>query len=135
MTPNLRTAGWRACLLLTTLALGACAGFTTTAPGRPGTTGEEPAAPPNSELVSYFEMLDRLAPGDATRQASELEAIRLAAIQSPSSSNRLHYAIALGSAGPEASNPVEAKRLIVRTARGPPRTAPAGSAARPGVPA
>jgi len=112
MTPNLRTAAWRAGLLLSTLALGACAGFTTTPPGRPGPTGEPPATPKSAELISYFEMLDQLAPGDPTRQASTLEAIRLAAMQSPTSSNQLHYAIALGSAGPEASNPVEARRRI-----------------------
>lgn len=59
-----------------------------------------------------------MAPGDPGRQSSELASAFAAAQQSPTASNRLRYAIALGSAGHPASNPVEAKRLITELLAG-----------------
>jgi flagellar biosynthesis GTPase FlhF len=60
-----------------------------------------------------------MAPGDAARQAAELDATLTAAQQSPTASNTLRYALALGSAGRGDSNPVEAKRLIADLLAGP----------------
>jgi hypothetical protein len=65
-----------------------------------------------ADLSAYLETLDRMAPGDPDRQAAELASLLGTARQSPTASNRLRYAIALGVAGHAASNPVEANRLI-----------------------
>jgi hypothetical protein len=120
MIPNRRASGfccWT--VLLCTVALTACAGLQTTHTKLPGPTGTDKAIPKTAELSSYFEMLDKLGPGQPERQAAELEAIRLAAQQSPTSSNRLHYAIALGAAGHPESNPIEARHLISELLAGP----------------
>jgi hypothetical protein len=82
---------------------------------QPGTAAVTPKA---TDVVSYLETLDKLAPGDATRQAAELAGVLAAARQASTSSNRLRYAIALGAAGHPASNPVEARRLIVELLAG-----------------
>ena len=73
---------------------------------------QQSAPPPTAPLASYLETLARMAPGDAVRQQSELEATLAAARQSRASADTLRYALALGSAGHSGSNPVEAKRLI-----------------------
>jgi predicted ribosome quality control (RQC) complex YloA/Tae2 family protein len=120
MSFSSRTADWRmAALLLATLTVAACAGINKKHTGVAGGPGSEAALPKSAELSSYFEMLDRLAPGDPARQASEFTAIRLASEQNPTASNRLHYAIALGSAGHVDSNPVEARHLISELLAGP----------------
>jgi len=117
LTVHHRTA---AVLLVTAvLAVAGCAGLQKTHTGQPGPTGNDKAVPRSAELSSYFEMLDKLGPGDPERQATELEAIRLASQQSPTSSNRLHYAIALGAAGHPDSNPIEARHLISELLAGP----------------
>jgi hypothetical protein len=101
------------------VALSASAGLQKTHTKLPGPTASDKAVPKSADLSSYFEMLDKLGPGDPERQATELEAIRLAAQQSPTSSNRLHYAIALGAAGHPESNPIEGRHLISELLAGP----------------
>jgi hypothetical protein len=77
------------------------------------------AAPPALvEISPYLATLDQLAPGDAGRQDAALAAALEAARQDPTASNRLRHAIALGSAGHSASNPVEARRLITELLAG-----------------
>lgn len=75
-------------------------------------------APAGTDLTPYLETLANMAPGDATRQRAELASTLAAAEQTPSSSNTLRYALALGSAGHPDSNPVEAKRLITELLAG-----------------
>lgn len=82
---------------------------------RPATT----PAPPPATLAPYFDTLTAMAPGDPARQQAELEARLSAAEATRSSSDTLRYAVALGSAGHAASNPVEAKRLIAELLAGP----------------
>ena len=76
-------------------------------------------APASADLAPYLETLANMAPGDATRQQNELARALAAAQQTPSASNTLRYALALGSAGHPDSNPVEAKRLITELLAGP----------------
>jgi hypothetical protein len=75
-------------------------------------------APTPADLASYFELLDRMAPGDVIRQSTELAVAQTSAQQSPTSTNRLRYAVALGAAGHTLSNPVEARRLITELLSG-----------------
>ena len=76
-------------------------------------------APAPANLAPYLDTLAKMAPGDAARQTAELDATLAAAQQSPTASNTLRYALALGSAGRPDSNPVEAKRLIADLLAGP----------------
>ena len=95
------------------LTLTACAGFNATEqPGSGTSPSATTEAPKPASIASYLELLDQMAPGDSVRQAAILGSTQTAALQSPSSANRLRYAIALGSAGHSLSNPVEARRLI-----------------------
>ena len=68
--------------------------------------------PKTVELSTYFDIFDRLAPGDVGRQTAELAALQAIAQQNPTPTNRLKYALAVGAAGRSDSNPIEAKRLI-----------------------
>jgi hypothetical protein len=97
---------------LVAIVLAACTGLQSSdKPGAPSPS-TEPATPKPADITSYFEVLDRMAPGDSVRQSTELAAALTQAQQDPASSNRLKYAIALGAAGHAQSNPVEARRLI-----------------------
>lgn len=70
-------------------------------------------------LAPYLDVLSGMAPGDPVRQAATLENARSTSEASPTSSARLRYALALGSAGPASSNPVEAGRLLTELLAGP----------------
>ena len=96
----------------------ACATFPASQPSA-AATHSSATAPRPAELSPYLETLDRMAPGDANRQAAELESLLGASQEFPTASNRLRYAIALGAAGHPGSNPVEAKRLITELLAGP----------------
>jgi plasmid stability protein len=108
----------KALLASVAIALTACAGLQpankSAAPGQTVTA----STPKPAGAASYFEVLDRMAPGDAVRQSTELAATLTQAQQNPTSSNRLRYAIALGAAGHVSSNPVEARRLITELLAG-----------------
>jgi hypothetical protein len=104
---------------LVVLAFTACTSFQPAdKPGSPSQAAEL-AAPKPADITSYFEVLDRMAPGDVVRQSTELASTLSQAQQDPSSSNRLRYAIALGAAGHTQSNPVEARRQITELLAGP----------------
>jgi hypothetical protein len=105
--------------LSTLLLLNACTGFTPTdksgsIPGQAAVA----ASPEPATLESYFELLNRMAPGDVLRQEAELAATQASAQQAPTAANRLRYALALGAAGHTLSNPVEARRLITELLAG-----------------
>ncbi len=97
--------------------LTACAGLES-AHAPPAASHQAAAAPAPANLAPYLDTLAKMAPGDPTRQQAELASALEATKQSPSSANTLRYALALGSAGREDSNPVEAKRLITELLAG-----------------
>jgi hypothetical protein len=109
---------------LSAFAMSACASLQATdksdAPGPSAALATQQPA----DIASYFDLLDRMAPGDPVRQAAELTAALDQAQQHPTSSNRLRYAIALGAAGHAQSNPVEAGRQITGLLAGPHDLAP-----------
>lgn len=70
-------------------------------------------------LAPYLDVLSDMAPGDPVRQSVTLESARSVSEKTPTSSARLRYALALGSAGPAGSNPVEASRLLTELLAGP----------------
>jgi len=93
-----------------------CAGLGPTKPASGAASA--PATPTAPDLSVYLATFDQLAPGDPARQAAALDAA-LAAVQgAPTGANRLRYALALGSAGHAASNPVEGRRLIAELLAG-----------------
>jgi hypothetical protein len=100
------------------LWLSACATTTPTAP-TPAAASAGPSAPESALLVRYVDTLAKMAPGDTERQLTEIATARASAQQTRRSADVLRYAIALGSAGHPASNPVEAKRLITELLAGP----------------
>jgi hypothetical protein len=112
MTPNRTSPLARAGLAAMVLAVAGCAGLRPAEDAGATAAATETAAPRPVELGSYFDMLDRMAPGDAARQATELQSTYDLALQEPTASNRLRYAIALGAAGHVDSNPVEARRQL-----------------------
>lgn len=101
------------------VALGACTELSTTEKSAsvPGQAAA-PAKPQPASLASYFDLLDRMAPGDIERQSAALTATQTDAEQAPTAANRLRYALALGAAGHTLSNPVEARRLITELLAG-----------------
>ncbi|MFO1407147.1 MAG: hypothetical protein U1F08_06410 [Steroidobacteraceae bacterium] len=104
--------------LLGALALTACANLDAGHRSAAASAPAEPA-PPASPLAPYLATLSAMAPGDPARQQAELAAALAAAQQTPSASATLRYALALGSAGSQASNPVQAKRLLGDLLAGP----------------
>jgi hypothetical protein len=101
------------------VALTACTGFEASEkPGSVPGQATAPASPQPASLESYFQLLDRMAPGDVMRQSTELAETQSNAQQSPTAANRLRYALALGAAGHTLSNPVEARRLITELLAG-----------------
>lgn len=93
------------------MAVGGCAGLSTSTPTK-GAPGAADLSPKPVDLVTYLDMLDRLAPGDPARQYAVVSELASQAQIAPTASNRLMYALALGAAGRPDSNPIEAKRLI-----------------------
>lgn len=119
MSATLRRAATGAPLLACTVAAVALAGCVA-GPSLPRSSGAADASEGRpADLSLYFETIDRLAPGDATRQAAEFAAVQAAVQQSPTAANRLRYALALGAAGHVVSNPVEARRIIAELLAGP----------------
>ena len=111
---------------LTARLLGTCAalflGACTTMTGDPAAKNAAPPvapAPAPSPLAPYLATLAAMAPGDPARQQAELAAALAATQQTPSASATLRYALALGSAGSNESNPVQAKRLLGDLLAGP----------------
>jgi hypothetical protein len=108
----------KALLAVSAITLAACAGLQTADKGGVSGQSAQSATPRPTEITSYFEVLDLMAPGDAVRQSTELASTLTQAQQNPTPSNRLRYAIALGAAGHLSSNPVEARRLITELLAG-----------------
>jgi hypothetical protein len=83
----------------------------------PGPAVPEPvqpaqAVPAVTDLAPYFDLLEQIAAADAARDAALLGDLQAQLEQAPGSRATLRYAVALGSAGHKASDPVEARRLL-----------------------
>jgi hypothetical protein len=107
-----------AALTALVLLLGACTSLTPQPPAAAPAAAVPAAAPRSPDLARYLDTLAGMAPGDPARQQATLEAALAASQQDPSASNRLRYALALGSAGHALSNPIEAQRLITELLAG-----------------
>jgi hypothetical protein len=107
-----------AALAALTLLLGACASLTPQPPAATPAAAAPAAAPRSPDLARDLDTLAAMAPGDPARQQATLEAALAAAQQDPSATNRLRYALALGSAGHALSNPIEAQRLVTELLAG-----------------
>jgi hypothetical protein len=69
--------------------------------------------PPDvSAITSSLELMDALPAGDPARQAEEFQAAKDAASLSPTTSNKLKYALALATPGHPGSDPVAAQRQL-----------------------
>jgi len=99
------------------LLVGGCAGLR---PAADTPAQAVPPAPANrpTDLGPYLEVLSGMAPGNTARQQAVIDGALAASQQSPTTANRLRYALAVGSAGPFSSNPVEARRLLIELLAG-----------------
>jgi hypothetical protein len=98
------------------LALGAAAGCTGLG-GKAGQKIANPAAPDRpppdtSAIMPDLEMMQMLPEGDPARQAEVFQGAKNAAALSPTTSNKLKYALALATPGHSGSDPVAAQRQL-----------------------
>lgn len=110
--------GWIAVLLaVASLALSAC--------GTPNFFGRSPSEGAEisggggfggtlaaENLTVYLELMRELVEGDPVTQAETLHTVELAAEESPTTTNRLKLALALGTPGHAGSDPERAARLL-----------------------
>lgn len=100
--------------LLALLALGGC----TVMGGAGSSAKNQPPAPSEGQpkdpgpLGPLLEMMTTLPQGDPARQAEVFQAAKDAASLSPTTSNRLRYALALAIPGHSGSDPVAAQRQL-----------------------
>ncbi|MDP9085095.1 MAG: hypothetical protein M3N50_15225 [Pseudomonadota bacterium] len=104
------------CVLAWLLALG-LAGACSLSGGLAGTKAAAPVAPdrPQPDLgavTPLLEMMSSLPQGDPARQAEMFQSAKDAADLSPTTSNRLKYALALATPGFSGSDPVGAQRQL-----------------------
>lgn len=99
---------------LVTLLACALAGCATRAPSPSVPTPAQPAptVPAVTDLSPYFDLLEEIATADAARDEALLVELQARLAQSPGGREALRHALALGSAGHKASDPVEARRLL-----------------------
>jgi hypothetical protein len=81
-------------------------------PSVPAQVQPAQAVPTVTDLNPYFDLLEELTRADAARAAALLGELQAQLAQAPGSRPTLRYAVALGSAGHKASDPVEARRLL-----------------------
>jgi uncharacterized lipoprotein YmbA len=107
-------------LLLAALALAGCSSVTgglfkgkssqaTTATATDGKSAEHLSA---EGLALYLKTMRDLVEGDAVLQADTFRNAQMAAESSPTTTNRLNYALALATPGHPSSNPLEAQRRL-----------------------
>ena len=98
-------------VVLLACALSGCAALAPSAPA-PTPAPAPPAAPVVANLSPYLDLLDELAAADVPREGAILGELQAQLAEAPGSRATLRYALALGAAGHEASDPVEARRLL-----------------------
>jgi hypothetical protein len=102
------------CCLLTIATLGACGALgrkTEPARERPDPVASRPAADAEAAR-EYLAALQELQSGAPARQAEIVQSARLAAENSPTTLNRLRFALMLAVPGHAASDPVAARRQL-----------------------
>ena len=101
----------RTALAAALAALGGCAalGGSSTTPPPDSEPVRAPAAAPIAPLL---ELMSALPKGDPARQAELFQSAKDAAALSPTTSNRLRYALALATPGHGGSDPVAAQRQL-----------------------
>jgi hypothetical protein len=92
-------------------ALAGCA-LRAPSPSVPAPVQPAQAAPAITDLTPYLDLLEEVAKADAARNAALLGELQARLAQAPDGRATLRYALALGSAGHKASDPVEARRLL-----------------------
>jgi hypothetical protein len=97
-----------ACALL---SLQACNLLPTAKPA-PIVDTSEPPTTDGSPIGPLLQMMSSLPQGDPARQAEQFQAIKDAADLTPTTSNRLKYALALATPGYSGSDPVAAQRHL-----------------------
>ena len=104
--------GYVACVLLVIAGLQGCK---STGMGDSNPNAVPPPAPPAPDrisLTSSLELMRALPSGDPARQAELFESAKQAAALSPTTTNKLKYALALATPGHGASDPVAAQRQL-----------------------
>jgi hypothetical protein len=94
-------------------SLGACGGDAPFTRQKPLAATAPDSAPQNlSPITPLLEMMSSLPQGDPARQAEMFQAAKDAADLTPTTSNRLKYALALATPGFAGSDPVAAQRQL-----------------------
>jgi hypothetical protein len=103
----------RAAVTLLLAAVGGCSAMSG------GSANQKIVAPPPERpppavtaITAALEMMDALPAGDPARQAEVFQAAKDAASLSPTTSNKLKYALALATPGHSGSDPVAAQRQL-----------------------
>lgn len=101
----------RSAITLVACALCGCA---VRPPTPPAQAPAQPAPPTHAvtDLTPYLELLDEVASADTARVAALLGELQSQLTQAPGSRAALRHALALGAAGHDGSDPVEARRLL-----------------------
>ena len=93
--------------------IGACSADNPFARPKPAVLAAPDYAPQNlSPITPLLEMMSALPQGDPARQAEMFQAAKDAADLTPTTSNRLRYALALATPGFSGSDPVAAQRQL-----------------------
>src|SRR5271154_5983665 len=105
---------WQLSALLAAMgALSACGSFGGVNNSKPQPPVDSGGPPQDSAaLVPLLEMMSTLPQGDPARQAELFQSAKDGADLSPTTSNRLRYALALSTPGYAGSNPVAAQRQL-----------------------
>jgi hypothetical protein len=107
MLPNKRIA---ACAL--TIWVGGCGTFGSPKPPAQAIVDDPPPGAGASAVAPLLEMMNNLPQGDPARQAEVFQSAKDAAELTPTTSNRLRYALALATPGYSGANPVAAQRQL-----------------------
>jgi hypothetical protein len=103
----------RAAVTLALAALGGCASMSGGTPNPKVVIAPPERPPPDvTAVTSSLEMMDALPTGDPARQAELFQAAKDAASLSPTTSNKLKFALALATPGHPGSDPVAAQRQL-----------------------
>jgi hypothetical protein len=104
--------GWAACVFVAG-SISACGTDTPFARQRPAAPVAPDSVPQNlSPIMPLLEMMSSLPQGDPARQAEMFQAAKDAAELTPTTSNKLRYALALATPGFSGSDPVAAQRQL-----------------------
>jgi hypothetical protein len=102
-----------AALTLTLATLGGCGSMSSGTSSQKLVTPPPERPPPDvTAITASLELMDALPSADPARQAEEFQAAKDAASLSPTTSNKLKYALALATPGHPGSDPVAAQRQL-----------------------